>query len=131
MTETKTTAQEPCFWCNGARCADCDPQLDNSPAGIVYRAVLLLNAQIEQAAPAHWPLTVADALAEMLQVVSDDMRDSRAEEKEYPEYIPSARWQTVDEYGHHGWMWHAGWDEALALSRAILGLPNPNAVDAA
>lgn len=65
---------------------------------------------------------VVFTLTDLLQIISDDMSDESAYEREFPDHIPACRWQVVDWRGRE----HSHWTAALALSRALLGQPDPN-----
>lgn len=62
---------------------------------------------------------VALALAELLDHVSDDYGDERAEEKDFPHVSGSTYKAVVDAYGGQRWDWTA----ALAVARAVLREP--------
>lgn len=107
-------------------CDACEAEFLDSPAGILSKAIDAMSP-IDANCPVQ-PPRVADELAGLLQVISDDMSDEHAVEKEYPEHIPSMRWQVVDWYGQ-GKPDREDWNCALATARAILGEPDPNATD--
>lgn len=66
---------------------------------------------------------VALALAELLDHVSDDYGDERAEEKDFPHVSGSTYKAVVDSYGGQRWDWTA----ALAVARAVLREPEGGA----
>ena len=66
--------------------------------------------------------------AKALQHLADEMSDEHAEEKEFPNLIPTARWQVCEWYGQG--QTHDRRNAALAVARSLLGLPDPNAVSA-
>lgn len=98
---------------NDRNCAGCAQVFDASPAGIVTRAIATLDD--------------SDPLGDLLQHLADEMSDEHAEEKEFPNHIPAARWQVCEWYGQGPN--HDRWTAALATARSMLGLPNPNAVE--
>lgn len=100
--------------------------LDRTPAGIVYRAVRALGAGRVTLDP-----RIAGYLADLLQQLGDDMNDGHAGETEFPSFFPADRWQVVRDYGSGEPYENDDWTAALALSRAVLGLPDPNAAAAA
>lgn len=120
---TSTTTTEPCYYCDGAGCGNCDPDLDMSPAGIVHRAVTKLDSTGAGTIGA----LVADKLGELLQILGDDMSDEHADEVERPQNLPQFRWQVAGDLGRDYPSYQ--WTAALALARAILDLPDPNLVD--
>jgi hypothetical protein len=94
-------------------CAGCKETFDASPAGIVTQAVETLGTE-----------STSEALANLLQILADEMSDEHAVEKEFPTHIPAARWQVVEWYGDGPD--RDRWTAALAVARSILGLPDPN-----
>jgi hypothetical protein len=119
-----TPTPDPCYYRDGAGCGDCNPDLDMSPAGIVRRAVSKLGSPGAGTIDA----VVADKLAELLQILGDDMSDEHAEEVERPQNLPQFRWQVAGDRGRDYPSYQ--WTAALALARAILDLPDPNLVNA-
>lgn len=119
-------ARQPCYYCNDAGCGHCDPDLDMTPAGIVYRAVDALGS-----GRVTLDRRIAGYLADLFQIVGDGMNDEDADEKAFPHLIPAARWQVVRGYGYCDPVENAEWTAALALARAVLGLPDPNAAASA
>lgn len=107
-------------------CPACDADFDATPAGILTRAIKVLDDPLT-----CWPLRFKKALGDLLQNMADDMSDEKAAEKEFPEHIPTARWQVVDEPYGGGWRHHYDWDAGLAVARAVLHEPDPNDPDAA
>lgn len=93
---------------------------DLSPADVVTDAAHHCRSS------AGLPERIARPLSDLLGNVADAMRDDDAEERHHPDNIPTARWLV-----HHGWDPHpraarVDWTDALRLSRAVLGHPDPN-----
>lgn len=99
-------------------CTGCAEEFNASPAGIVAKAIEKLAADGQN-----------PALADLLQILSDEMSDEHAEEREFPKNIPVARW-LVCEFRNGNWHDVDRWTAALELARSILSLPNPNALNA-
>lgn len=85
----------------------------DEPATIIQEAIAGLSQE-----------SATGELAELLQILSEEMSDEHAVEKEFPNHIPSARWLVCGWYGQDPDV--ARWTAALALARAVLGKPNPN-----
>lgn len=109
----QANTQKPCDTCAGFGCAECVP--DTSPAAVVRSAIDKLG----------FGTGVDSYLAELLQILSDEMSDEHAVEREFPNHIPAARWQVCEFYGQGSD--HDRWTAVLALARVILGQPDPNA----
>lgn len=99
-------------------CPACIEDFDASPAGIVTKAIEALNAK-----------DFNDPLADLLQHLADEMGDEKAQEIEFPNHIPGARWLVCDQWGQE-WRDRDTWTAALAVARHMLGLPDPNVAEA-
>jgi hypothetical protein len=96
-------------------CAACQEAFAASPAGIVTQAIETLGSEGQNG-----------PLADLLQVLADEMSDEHAEEREMPQNIPAFRLLVCEQRGDK-WYDRDRWTAALAVARSILGLPNPNA----
>jgi hypothetical protein len=105
--------------------SDHQPHPDDSPAGIVQQAIEYVDMQNES------DERNTAALVDLLRTLRAEMHKEEAVEVEFFILTPSQRWKACDSRVCRGADTHRGvdrWTAALALARAILDLPNPNAV---